>query len=158
MNKAVLNLNSTVFENYQHLDLEKHWRSVKAINVWLMARDFNLSLPIFVTKDDFDNTLTFFQSKSVANKTIILVHPNPAKLSQLYTSLKNAGHLVHAFSKVRAANNKIKGMSKIDSIVVPKNLKVHNGFTYKTYLNAKYPGYKVHTIDNNDYRDTLNGF
>ena len=160
MIKAVLNLNTNAFAGYQHLDLEKSWRDVNVIRLWLKARGFDLSLPIFVTKDEEDNTLTFFQTIKNPNKTLILVHPNPKVRSQLQDSLKQEGHVVHAFSKVKDANLCIFLMSqngtKLDRIIVPKNLKVFHSLTYKTFLNRTFPKYGVLTVDNKEYRDYIN--
>lgn len=160
MIKAVLNLNTNAFAGYQHLDLEKSWRDINVIQLWLKARGFDLSLPIFVTKDEEDNTLTFFQTIKNPNKTVILVHPNPKVRSQLQDSLKQDGHIVHAFAKVKDANIQIYTMaqngSQLDSIIVPKNLKVFHSLTYEIYLNRAFPKYKVLTVDDKEYRDYIN--
>jgi hypothetical protein len=155
--KAELDLTNIQFVNYQHLDLEKDWRQIPVIRIWLKARSFDLTMPIFVTREE--NIMTFFQTKSDSGKTLVLVHPNPKILNQLHNSLKHAGHLVHAFKRVKDANVQIQSMIQsktvIDKIVVPTNLKVSYNFTYKNYLNKKYPGYDVLTVDNKDYRETV---
>jgi len=160
MLKAVLDLNCIRFMNYQHLDLEKDWRSINVICLWLRVRAFNLALPVFVTRDTKQSTMTFFQTIPMPGKTIVLVHPNPAVLRQLDGYLKNAGHIIHKFSKVKDANAFIadmtKSKTKIHKIVVPKNLEVSYNFTYCQFLNHMYPGYDIITVDEKNYRDNIN--
>lgn len=155
---AELDLTNVQFVNYQHLDLENDWRSVPVIRIWLKARKFDLTMPIFVTREE--KVLTFTQTKTDFGKTLVLVHPNVLILSQLQDSLKKAGHTVHAFKRVKDANVELQKMFEnniqVDKIVVPTNLKVSYNFTYKDFLNKMYPGYQVLTVDNNDYRETVN--
>jgi hypothetical protein len=159
MLKAVLDLNGKQFVSYSSIDLEHNWRNVTVIRIWLKARKFDLTIPIFVTRDNEKNTLTFFQTISSSGKTIVLVHPNPDILHNLHTSLKEAGHTVYAYTKVEDANLQLyvlsSGGTKIDKIIVPKFLRVFHSFTYKNYLNRNFPTYKVLTIDNKDYRDYI---
>lgn len=157
MLKAELDLTNITFVNYQHLDLERDWRQVPVIRIWLKARRFDLTMPIFVTREK--DVMTFFQTKTDSGKTLVLVHPNPKILNQLHDSLKQAGHSVFAFKRVKDANKQIETMIQnntlINKIVVPTNLKVSYNFTYKNFLNKKYPGYEVLTVDNKDYRETV---
>ena len=160
MIKAVLELNNVKFKDYSHLDLENEWKNVAPIRIWLKARRFDLDYPVFVTRDSNDNSLTFFQNKEEENSTIVLVHPNRLILNQLQTRLLNDGYTVLAFSRVKDANKKITEMCdneiKIRNIVVPTNLNVSYNFTYENFLNQKFPKCKVLTIDNRNYRDSIN--
>src|SRR5690348_5542580 len=107
MIKAELDLNNVKFREYSHLDLEKNWRSVTVIRIWLKARNFDLNLPIFVTRIEEKNILTFFQTKTDPGKHIVIVHPNPQILNQLDTVLKAAGYSVFGFRKVKDANQRL---------------------------------------------------
>lgn len=159
MLKAVLDLSGRNFINYKHLDLEQNWRSVAVIRIWLKARNFDLSIPILVTRDEEKNTLTFFQTVSNSGRTIVLVHPNPDILHQIDTSLQNAGHKVYSFNKVEDANRQLYLFSqnkvKLDRIIIPRNLKVSYNYTYKNFLNRTFPMYSVIVVDNRDYRDKI---
>jgi len=160
MLKAILDLNGVKFRNYQHLDLEKDWRSVNVICLWLKARTFNLYLPVFVTRDEHKNTITFFQTAQMTGKTVVLVHPNSAILNQLDNLLKEAGHIIHKFSRVKAANAFIADMhkseTKIHKIIVPTNLEVSFNFTYEQFLHHMFPKYEILTVDTKTYRDSIN--
>lgn len=156
---AVLDLNQTVFSCYHLAELELNWRNTPAIRIWLKVRQFDLSEPINVSKNEEKNTLTFSQTKPILSKTVMIVHPNPKILEQLTTSVKEQGHNVLPFIKVKDATAQLKLMfenkHKLDKIVVPKNLKVYHNFTYEKYLNKKFPSYGVITVDNREYRETI---
>lgn len=158
MIKAVINLNDVEFESYKNVDIEKNWKEFPAIRIYLKARKFNLSLPIFTIKAE--NEITFFQTAGTNNKNVIVVHPNPTILRQLTVSLKGDGHSVFGFHKVKEANlrlNKLlENKETIDYVVVPTNLQVSYNFTYKNYLNKLFPKINVLTVDNNEYRDSIN--
>jgi hypothetical protein len=160
MIKATLHLDTIKSNTYHCLELEQNWRSIPSINVWLKVRGFNLSNPVMVTANISDNSLTFFQSASNSPKNIVLVHPNSQVLQDLYTSLRDAGHTVHAFTKVEKANQHIQSMidnnQTLNKIVVPRNLEVGYNFTYKQFLQKTFPKYQVLTIDKRRYRDTIN--
>jgi len=160
MLKAILDLNNSTFVFRHSLDdLVKKWAEVPTIKLWLKARRFDLSLPISVTKDDKANTLTFTQVMRFPSRTIVLVHPNPTILDQLTASLKEEGHIVYPFTKVRMANAQLESMNSfkmpVDKIIIPKNLKIHHDFTYEGYLNQFYPQYQILTIDKKDYRESI---
>jgi len=104
--------------------------------------------------------LTFnkFRNQNII-KNLILVHPNPQSLERLRTSLEREGHLVYAFQKVDDANHKIHSMltsgRTIDRVIVPKNLRVYYGFTYKSFLHRMFPECPVLTVDSKEYRDPI---
>lgn len=93
-------------------------------------------------------------------KSVVLVHPNPDILNQLEIALIQEGHIVGAFTRVQDANRQIHKMSEnsipLDKIIVPANLKVAYNLTYKSFLNRIFPKYQVITIDERDYRDSVN--
>jgi hypothetical protein len=160
MLKVVINFNEDQFTSYQHLNIEQDWKQITAIRMYLKARRFNLNLPIFAIKDCKNNNLTFFQNKIHVKKNIIVIHPNPTILTQIVDSLKNQGHDVFAFYKVKDMTNKLiefkQTNTSIDVIVVPTNLQVSYNLSCKQFLNHIYPKYKVLTLDKNNYRDTIN--
>lgn len=156
MIKATLNLNETSYKNYNIQELHSNWRKYPVIKMWLKLRRFDLANPIFVDSDLDFNTLTFSQSNSNLSRNIVLVHPNPDILKQLTDSLVKAGHQVTSFKKVQDANWELGSGQPIDSIIIPENLKVSTGCTYKNYLNHKFPNLKVLTVDKRNYRETLN--
>lgn len=160
MIKATLNINDTSYAGYNILELEQNWRNFPAINIWLKVRRFDLTLPIFVTPNHEENSLTFFQTQSNITRHVVLVHPNPDVLSQLTEGLKAAGHSVTSFKRVEEANIELNNIKEknypIDFVIVPTKLKVGAGYTYKNYLNHKYPNLNVLTVDKSEYRDTIN--
>lgn len=160
MRTAILELDSEAFETYQHLDIEQNWRSIGAVRMWLKFRQFDLTLPILVSRNEEENTLTFYQTVSNLPKTVVLIHPNPDILKQLDQALKDSGHSVYSYSKVEDANFQLNVISQnkltLHKIIVPRHLRVMDSLTYKQFLNQMYPNYQVLTIDNKDYRDTIN--
>lgn len=154
MVKATINLDDLDYVCYKNADLATNWKEFPAIRMYLKARKFDISLPIFVTKNN--NEITFFQDIKNSSKTVFVVHPNPSILHQLTVSLANDGHNVTAFKRVKDANLSLKNNTEIDYVVVPTNLLVSYNFTYKNYLNKLYPKINVLTVDNNNYRDTIN--
>lgn len=158
MLKASIDLSQAEFKSYENLNLEQDWIQVPAIRMYLKARRFDISQPVFVSKDD--NVLNFYQSIKSVPRNVIVIHPNPKILDQIVTSLKREGHSVFGFKRVKEANTRItefdKNQTVIDNIVVPINLEVSYNYTYKEFLNKNFPKYKVLTIDKKDYRDTIN--
>lgn len=158
MLKATINLNEAEFKSYENLNLEQDWMQVPAIRMFLKARRFDLSQSILVSKDK--NILSFYQSIKSVPRNVVVIHPNPDILNQIVTSLKNEGHSVFAFKRVKEANNRIieltKNKSPIDHIVVPINLEVSYNYKYKDFLNKNFPKYNVLTIDKREYRDVIN--
>lgn len=158
MVKATINLNDLEFVAYKNIDLESKWKEFPAIRMYLKVRKFDLSLPVFVTKNDTE--ITFFQNVINRTKSVIVVHPNPNILKQLTVSLKNDGHSVFGFRRVKDANLRLNKLietnDQIDYVVAPTNLQVSFNFTYKEFLNKMFPKINVLTVDNNNYRDTIN--
>lgn len=156
---AILNLNDKNFSCYTLAEIEQNWKTTLVVCIWLSARKFNLDEPIQVVTNKQKNTLTFCQGKPNIHRTVMVVHPNPKILDQITTSLKEQGHEVLAYIKVKDATVQVKFMFekkiKLDRIVVPKNLKVYHNFTYENYLNKKFPNYGVITVDNKEYRETI---
>ena len=160
MRRATLNLNETTYKQYTVRELESNWHDYPVIKLWLKIRKFDLSLPISVITNYKENSITFTQAAKNLHRNVIVVHPNPQILDQISHSLIKAGHKVTGFQKAKLANIQIETITEnnfnLDCIIIPANMKVAPGCTYKNYLNRRFPDISVLTTDKNNYRETLN--